>query len=201
MKQDKPDRRSQRTRRLVISALMELMAEKPYDAITIQQVLDRAGIGRSTFYKHYYDKEDVLASLAEQMLEMLSQQFSQRETEQGILPSLELFQHIDRNHQHLRTQLRGQGLKVVWEVAQASLRRNIEQGLAATFEKNGTPSVPLEVMAQYLAGAFFNLLKWWVETETPHTPAQMDEMFRQMALSGMWATLEGKGASPQRDVF
>lgn len=65
MKQDKQDRRSQRTHRLVISAMLELMAEKTYDAITVQDLLDRANIGRSTFYSHYFDKEDVLASVAE----------------------------------------------------------------------------------------------------------------------------------------
>jgi hypothetical protein len=51
VKQDKQDRRSQRTRRLVSSAMTELLREKRYDAITVQDLLDRAGIGRSTFYQ------------------------------------------------------------------------------------------------------------------------------------------------------
>src|SRR5215469_232412 len=84
VRQEIQDRRSQRTRRLVISAIMELIAEKSYDAITVQDLLDRANIGRSTFYSHYFDKEDVLTALAEQMLEMLSQQFSRRDAKQGI---------------------------------------------------------------------------------------------------------------------
>ena len=197
MKQDKQDRRSQRTRRLVISAMLELMAEKSYDAITVQDLLDRANIGRSTFYSHYFDKEDVLASLAEQMLEMLSQQFSQRNAGQGIIPSLELFQHALQNQQHFRAMLRDHAREVVWDAAQASLSRAIEQTLAATLATKRSPSVPLTVMSQYLAGAFLNLLKWWLETEMPYSPAQMDEMFQQLALPGVWATLEGKGASLQ----
>jgi AcrR family transcriptional regulator len=197
VRQDKQDRRSQRTRRLVISAMMELMAEQSYDAITVQDLLDRANIGRSTFYSHYFDKEDVLASLAEQMLELLSKPLSQRDAGQGIIPSLELFQHALQYHQHFRAMLRGHAREVVWDAAQTALCRTIEQTLAAAFTTKRSPSVPLTVMSQYLAGAFLNLLKWWLETEMPYSPAQMDDMFQQLALPGVWATLEGKRASPQ----
>jgi AcrR family transcriptional regulator len=62
MKQHKQDRRSQRTYHLVRTAMMALLLEKRYDAITVQDILDRADIGRSTFYTHFYDKEDVLVS-------------------------------------------------------------------------------------------------------------------------------------------
>jgi CubicO group peptidase (beta-lactamase class C family) len=60
VKQQKTDRRSQRTYRLVSSAFAELVGEKPYEEILAQDILDRAGIGRTTFYVHYFDKEDVL---------------------------------------------------------------------------------------------------------------------------------------------
>ena len=68
MKLEKQDRRSRRTRHLVQSALMELLLEKRYEAITVRDILDRAGIGSSTFYAHYFDKEDVQTVLIEQML-------------------------------------------------------------------------------------------------------------------------------------
>jgi AcrR family transcriptional regulator len=64
VKQHKQDRRSQRTYHLVTTALLALLAEKRYEAITVQDILERANIGRSTFYSHYYDKEDVLQSIA-----------------------------------------------------------------------------------------------------------------------------------------
>ena len=83
MKQHKQDRRSQRTYHLVSTAMMELLAETRYDAITVQDILDRANIGRSTFYAHYYDKEDVLASITEQMLDLFSQGMQQAETGPG----------------------------------------------------------------------------------------------------------------------
>src|SRR5215211_53883 len=62
VKTEKEDRRSKRTRQLVSSALVDLMLEKQFDAITVQDILDRANVGRSTFYAHYTDKEDLLIS-------------------------------------------------------------------------------------------------------------------------------------------
>jgi Transcriptional regulator C-terminal region len=44
-------------------------------------------------------------------------------------------------------------------------------------------------MSQYLAGAFVNLLKWWLEAEMPYSPERMDEMFQQLAMPGVWATV------------
>src|SRR5258708_2520594 len=138
MKQDKQDRRSQRTRRLVNTAMLELLFEKHYETITVQDILDRAGIGRSTFYTHFFDKEDVLTSIAEQMLEMFSQQFSQRKERGGIVPVLELFEHVQQHEQYFRAMLRGYTGEVFWEAAQTALSKTIEQALTTVYAE--TPS-------------------------------------------------------------
>jgi AcrR family transcriptional regulator len=192
MKQDKQDRRSQRTRHLVNTAMIELILEKPYDAISVQDILDRAGIGRSTFYTHYFDKEDVLTSIADQMLEIFGQQFSQRNVEHGLIPCLELFQHVQQNYHNFRSLLRGHAGEVLWEAAQTTLSRTIEQALTNASAVKCPPAVPLPVVAQYLAGSFLNLLKWWLRAEMPYTPEHMESIFQQLALPGVWATVEGK---------
>jgi len=135
------------------------------------------------------------------MLEMLSQQFSQRDAGQEIFPSLELFQHAHQHQQRFRAMLRGHAREVVWDAAQASLRSTIEQRLATTFATKHSPSVPLPVLAEYLAGAFLNLLKWWLETETPYSPAQMDDMFQQLAFPGVWAVAQGKRTALQGEGY
>jgi len=173
--------------------MTELLREKRYDAITVQDLLDRAGIGRSTFYTHYFDKEDVLASLSEQMLQLFRQQLSQRDAGQRIIPSLELFRHVQENHQFFQAMLRGHAGEVLWEIGQALSSRNIEQALIVACAESFSPVVPLTVVAQYLAGAFGSLLKWWLEAEMPYAAEQMDRMFQQLALSGVWATIEGAG--------
>jgi AcrR family transcriptional regulator len=66
--------------------MMELLMEKRYEAITVRDILERAGIGSSTFYTHYFDKEDVQSSLLEQMLQQISKPLSQDAVGQGIIP-------------------------------------------------------------------------------------------------------------------
>ncbi|MCL5995830.1 MAG: TetR/AcrR family transcriptional regulator [Chloroflexi bacterium] len=193
MKQDKQDRRSQRTRQLVRSAMMELLSEKRYVEITVQDILDRAGIGRSTFYSHYFDKEDVHTSMMEQMLERMNQQLSEMHDGQGIVPSLELFQHIHQHRPHFQAMAGDPTGERLWEMMQTTLGRIIEQALISACEGTSPPSIPLTVMSPYLAGAFLNLLKWWLKVGMPYTPEEMDRIFRQLALPGVWATLERKG--------
>ncbi len=189
MKQDKQDRRSQRTRHLICSAMMELLREKRYDAITVQDLLDRADIGRSTFYNHYFDKDDVLAALSEQMLEQFSNQLSRRNAAQ-IIPSLELFQHVQENFKFFQTTARGNVEEIIWNRAMTLLSRNIEQALIAISAEKGASEVPLPVIAQYLAGTFRHLLKWWLENDMPYTPEEMEDMFQQLAMPGVWATIK-----------
>lgn len=132
-------------------------------------------------------KEDVVASIAEQMLETFGQPLIQRDVGQRIVPSLELFRHVYQypHRQHVRAMVRGRAGEMLWETGQALLSKNIEQTLTTACAEEDSPSIPPAVMSQYLAGAFLNLFKWWLETEMPYTPEQMDGFFQQLALSGV----------------
>ncbi|BCL77581.1 TetR family transcriptional regulator [Ktedonobacteria bacterium brp13] len=200
MKQEKHDRRSLRTRHLVHSALMELLLEKRYEAITVRDILNRAGIGSSTFYAHYFDKEDVRTDVIEHMLEQLLPSMVQKTVEQGVLPSLEIFRQIQEHsqHRHFQALMRGHAEERIWEVLQTRLSTIIEQTLASANAKKNAPSVPLEVVASYLSGAFLHLLKWWIKAEIPYSPERMDEIFQQLALPGVWTILERKGVHDSR---
>jgi AcrR family transcriptional regulator len=194
VKQDKRDRRSLRTRHLIHSALMELLLEKRYEAITVRDILERANIGSSTFYAHYFDKDDVHAELIAQLLERLLASISSKTTEQGIIPSLALFQHIQEHSSHVYFQalVRGHAEEKIWETLQTTLCRTIEEALASAYMEKHSPSIPQVVVAQYLTGAFLNLLKWWIEAEMPYSPERMDEIFQQLALPGVQkVTLKG----------
>ena len=197
MKQDKQDRRSMRTRQLVHTAMMELLREKRYDTITVQDLLDRANIGRSTFYAHYYDKEDVLTSLSEQMLEMFRHQLSERKTGQNIVPSLEMFQHAQENYLFFQSMIRGHAEELLWDTVRAILSRIIEESLASACAGKGSPSIPLTVAAEYLAGAFGNLLKWWLKADIPYSPEEMENIFQQLALPGIRAIIEETNSTPR----
>lgn len=191
MKQRKADRRSQRTYRLVSSALTELLLEKTYDAIVVQDILDRAGIGRTTFYAHYFDKEDVLNSLTEQMLETFTRQIAQTartNARQRIVPSLELLQHVYHSQQpQFQMIMRGHAGERLWEALQAALCKAIEPALTSLCAEKPALPIPLPVVAHYLADALLTLLKWWLAADMPYPPEQMERIFQQLALPGVWA--------------
>src|SRR5438132_11824277 len=65
------DRRVQRTRQLLQDALISMMVEKGYEATTVQDIIDRANVGRATFYAHFADKETLLASRLEDLRALL----------------------------------------------------------------------------------------------------------------------------------
>ncbi|HEX5942604.1 MAG TPA: TetR/AcrR family transcriptional regulator, partial [Anaerolineales bacterium] len=90
---DKHDRRSQRTRHLLSEAFVQLMREKGYSAITVHDLIERANIGRSTFYSHYRDKDDLFVHELDRVIEALSHRIPQEE-ELPYFPSLGLFRHV-----------------------------------------------------------------------------------------------------------
>src|SRR3954467_9244852 len=111
MRNTKADRRSERTRQLLNAALIELMLEQRYDEITVQEIIDRANIGRSTFYAHYLDKEDLLVSGFTRVLDTLNQPPEPHDG--GVYqapPSLtRFFQHVQEHHQLYKALVRGGG--------------------------------------------------------------------------------------------
>src|SRR6185312_7459123 len=91
----KTDARVRRTRDALGDALIALMQEKPFDTITVQEVLDRAHVSRSTFYTHYSDKDDLLMSDAEEFFEALSMALSQHgDKSDRVFPVREFFAHL-----------------------------------------------------------------------------------------------------------
>lgn len=192
MKQEKQDRRSRRTRQLVTDAMAELLQEKRYEDITVRDILERANIGSSTFYAHYFDKEDVQASLIQQLFEQLLQQLLRRSGKREVVPSLELFQHVQQNFQQLQALIPGRFGETFWGVAERTICQMIEQSLKGTRGSKQSGSVPPPVVAHYLTATFLTLLKWWLIADMPYSPEQMDEFFQQLALPGRWAIGENQ---------
>jgi len=120
VKGNKADRRSRRTRRLIAEALIALMLEGRYDHITVQEIIDRADVGRSTFYAHYRDKEDVLTSEAERVLALLHLDPDDTGGQQ-LLPSLSLFRHVQEQHHLYHALVRGHGVDLLYETGQRYL--------------------------------------------------------------------------------
>jgi AcrR family transcriptional regulator len=191
MKDQKQDRRSQRTRRLLADALIALMLDKGYDKITVQDILDRADVGRSTFYAHFHDKEDLLISGLAQLIERISEEsdFNHLPHTKGS-PVLQLFQHVQKNHQLYQALTWTSGQEIMFKKGQSLLGEKFEQALIASAKYNPDSKIPLPILANHLAGSLITLLRWWLDNNQPYSPERMDEIFHQLVLPDVWATLD-----------
>ncbi len=189
MKAHKDDRRSQRSQRLLGNALVELMHEKRYADITVQDILDRADVGRSTFYAHYQDKEDLLISNLEKMLENFIHHLDRAGDGRALLSTVEFFRHIKETQELYRAMMRGQGLDLLFSKGQAMMSQKIEQHLSGISIEGLPPSIPIPFVANFLAGSFLTLLKWWLDHKLVYSPEQMDAMYQQLVIPGTLAAL------------
>ena len=177
----KQDRRSQRTRHLLSAALVELIREKDYNAITVSDIIDRANVGRSTFYAHYRDKDDLFVGELDRVIELLSQRLPGQE-EIPFFPSLGLFRHVGEEYELYKALLWTPGIDLLIKHMQKSLSQRIVQGL----EKSGREyEIPLPALATFIAGSFLSLLKWWLENKMIYSPEEMDKIFKSLTISGI----------------
>jgi AcrR family transcriptional regulator len=191
VKQEQTDRRSRRSRRLIADALFALMQEKLYHRITVQEIIDRADVGRSTFYAHYRSKEDVLVSGIEQMLAQLHAQLLASEALPAgqLLPSLGLFRHVAEMLPAYHALVRGGSVDMIYDAFHRNLREHAARRLAELVKGGYTLEVPAEILADYLAGAFLTLLRWWLDHGLPYSPEQMHATFQRLASPGVQLAL------------
>ncbi len=186
----KIDRRAQRTRNVLGDALVTLMQEKPFEEITVQHVLDRAGVGRSTFYAHYSDKNDLFLSDADEFMGMMATYLARRkEASDRVAPVRELFEHV-ADVKKFRASLVSSGkIHDVLELGQEHFARGIEQRLAQHATAGAIAPVRRQALAHGFAGALFSMLQWWLDHGMPGSPEEMDDTYHQMVWSGVRASL------------
>ena len=184
----KLDSRVKHTRDALGDALLALMQEKSFESITVQEILERAGIGRSTFYSHYSDKDDLFLSDLEDFLELMSTLLvNAPETSNRVLPVREFFHHV-AEMRHMHTLLVSSGkMHEFIDLGQGHFARAIERRLAELPATSEMAAFRRTAIAQSYAGAFFSLLSWWLAQAAPPSPTEMDNMFHQMFWSGVRA--------------
>ena len=180
------DARVRRTRDALGDALVALMQEKPFDTITVQDVLDRAKVGRSTFYSHYSDKDDLLMSDAEEFFESVAMLLSVRgDTSDRVFPVREFFGHIIEAKQFVDALMSAGKFNDNMELARGLFARGIERRLAELPKGQGIPVNERPAIAFAHAGALLSLLTWWIDRGMKQPPAEMDELFHRLVWKGV----------------
>ncbi len=199
LKPSKPmDRRVSRTRNLLQDALVALIVEKGYDAITVQDILDKANVGRSTFYAHFLDKQDLLmgglerlkAALAEQQRAALMEP-SARRVDPGALKerplafSLPMLLHVKSHHRLYKAFVGRQSGTMVMLHIQRILTDLARSEITARVPHTALSRLPMEAVVQSTVGAYLALLGWWMDHRTPCTAEELDAMFQRLVLPGL----------------
>jgi AcrR family transcriptional regulator len=187
-KDHKEDRRSKRSRQMIGDALVELMLEKPFDAITVQEILDRANVGRSTFYAHYSDKEDLLSEQIARIIQQLdAYTVHAGQPHSGILPSLALFRHVQDQHRLLHAFLGSDGLERHRRGFLKQVSVLVEQNIRSFVGEQAAFAMPVPLVADYVVSTFLMLLHWWFDNGMRQTPEQMDAYFQKLVMPSLHA--------------
>ncbi|PWT90558.1 MAG: hypothetical protein C5B55_09555 [Blastocatellia bacterium] len=184
------DARVRRTRDALGNALVELMLEKPFDDITIQEVLDRAGVGRSTFYSHYSDKDDLLMSDAEEFFESLAMALSVHgDKSDRVFPVKEFFSHVGEMRDFFAALVTSGKVHENLELARGHFARGIERRLSELPRAQSISVGDRAAIAFAHAGSLLSLLTWWINHGMKEPAEKMDELFHNMVWSGVSGSL------------
>jgi AcrR family transcriptional regulator len=183
------DRRVARTRAQLHEALLALLAERDYTAITVEDICERANVGRSTFYGHYTGKDDLIRSgmkrLRTTLLENQRAAAASKDRAARLTFSLAMAEHA-RDHAPLHRGLAGgRGGTIVFEAIHDMLSDVVRAELAAGSGKKRHEEVPQELVVQYVVGAYMAVLTWWLDGKARLAPEHIEAMFRRLTLDGV----------------
>lgn len=191
----KPNRQKPHARELLQKALIELISERDYDTITIQDIVERAHFGRTTFYKHFAGKDELFISCHESIVSQFY--FGPHHPySRGELLSLETphamiaaYQHLAEARKLLYSTFQGKdSLPLLRQIRDRSAQE-IEGNLRTAFPGFDS-AMPLELLANYLAGAQITLVQWWLEKRRPQTPEELAKTFHLLQRAAIRAAFE-----------
>jgi AcrR family transcriptional regulator len=199
----KIDRRIQRTKLALRQALLELTKEKGFEAVSVEEITERANLGRATFYLHYKDKEDLLLDefreMASNRVEVLSEipisiwksnadNIELPDGRSSIMPLLLVFEHAAQNAELYRILLRGGHSHRIGVQIRQIIADSIHAIVQTRLQVEPSPppmEVPIELLASYFSGALMGSLSWWLEQGTSPAPEEMARMFQHLFFPGV----------------
>lgn len=194
MEHEKQDRRIRRTRQLLRDAFVALLKEKRYEDISVQDIIERADMARSTFYVHYVDKEDLLVGKWGVFASNLGVHADglNREENKGhsVLSTLGWFQHIKAQGDLLKIIAKDPAMDLAMKTLHGILLEDMQIRVQSHLPKNENASIPPSLAVDYLAGSLMTLLKWWVRQGMSYPPDRMDEIFQQLVMKGVSSVIK-----------
>lgn len=183
----KPDPRVIRTRQMLRESLIALIPNMGYDNLTIQDITDKAGLNRATFYLHYKDKHDLLTQIIDSVLEELAEvlEGSQRSSSDLQQIFVQVFEHVAKNVVFYRVMLQEASVADYMQRIQGHIQ---EIGMRALMS-GSTPEremlTPPQLFITFIGWGYIGVVKWWVLNDMPYTADYMAAQFVRLAISGL----------------
>ncbi len=188
----KLDRRVSRTRRQLGNALMTLILERGYNALTIADITERADLGRTTFYLHYRDKEELLIESLEAIAEDLKNQVEQAAAlnpDAGQVyanPVSIVFRHVDEHRDLYQVILKGEGgskaADLIHDIIEEAALEFFQRHMSSLMSK--PMEFPRGVVAGYFAGAMMGFINLWLDKNLPYSGDEAAELFMMLFFRG-----------------
>ncbi len=164
------DRRVKRTNRLLQEALIGLTLERGYDTVTIRDITEQADVGYATFFRHYPDKDallaDVLQSMKEDFESLLAPHWLVSEPEKGCTV---LFQYVQENIELCKVLLSSTSTMELLKPAQEMGVKGVKDDLALDEDS----PIPVEMAANHLISSLILMVRWWIEQGLPYSAEEM----------------------------
>lgn len=186
------DRRVQKTTRALHQALISLIVEQGYEATTVQHILDRANVGRSTFYTHYNSKEHLLQGGLEELRKMLLAEQralrSRREPSEyePFAFSHRLFEHVDNYRLVYRAMVGKSAGAIVLNRMQNLLTDLVRADLMDRASRKKLVELPRGAIERFVVGALLSVISWWVDEKHPLSATEVERLFRRLTLPGVF---------------
>lgn len=179
------DRRQQKTRTAIFSAFTSLLAEKSYSKITVQEIIDAANVGRTTFYAHFETKDDLLKELCEELFgHIIGSAMDCTHTHglysDGSAPEsvfCHLLQHLQENDKNIIALLSCENSEMFLRFFKDSLNELVRSQFINQNRKANT-DIPEDFLINHISGSFVEMVLWWIKGHRKQTPEDLDRYFR-----------------------
>jgi AcrR family transcriptional regulator len=187
------DRRIQKTQGLLRGALVSLIGEKPYDSIAVKEILDRANVGRSTFYTHFRDKDELLVSGIHDVIGAihLAPQSGDKKHIAVLWFSLPIFEYHYQHRHAGGDRIGARGRAILHEHLRKVLANFIAEVVKKDSRAGGKLSrqIPADLLSEYIASTFVLVLNWWLDKKMPTPPKGINDLFHRLispTLPAVW---------------
>lgn len=175
------DRRVAKTRIALRDAMLNLLPLRGWDQVSIQEICDRANVGRSTFYMHYRSKDDLLSEGLNDLRDLLLRQVPADRKNQPFAFLRGLLAHVDEQKEVFRAVIgRRSGHSIEWR-----FREMVLQLVHSELAGRGLPDAKVALLGRYLAGGIVEVMAWWVDAPGAPPIAGVERQLLEFSLAAM----------------